>query len=77
MEREQAPSPQERHLFTRIADKKRPRPARLRGVFFVCAVAYGRLRLLIKVPTPVSVKISSRIAFGTRPSMINELPTPP
>ena len=37
----------------------------------------GRLRLLINVPTPVSVKISSRIALGTRPSMISELPTPP
>ncbi|OOK97000.1 hypothetical protein B0B36_12970 [Pseudomonas syringae pv. actinidifoliorum] len=61
---------------TIINQQKGPVSISSRGLWVLC-LNQCRLRLVIWVPTPLSVKISSRTALGTRPSMMCELLTPP
>ncbi|PPS47593.1 hypothetical protein B0F86_03340 [Pseudomonas syringae] len=63
-------------LFSIISQQKGPVRVSSRGLW-VLRLNQCRLRLVIWVPTPLSVKISSKTALGTRPSMMCELLTPP
>ncbi len=63
-------------VFSSISQQKGPVSVSSRGLW-VLRMHQCRLRLVIWVPTPLSVKISSKTALGTRPSMMCELLTLP